>query len=40
MTEFLSELEEDKVYELNIGKSFQNLPKTSYHQFKCNFFNI
>ena len=27
-------------YELNIGKSYQNLPKTSYHQFKCNFFII
>jgi hypothetical protein len=31
-------VEFDKVYELNIGKSFQNGNKsTSHHQFKCNY---
>jgi hypothetical protein len=35
MTELINELIEDKVYELNFGKSFQNASKLSYHQFKC-----
>lgn len=38
MSDLASEIVEDKVYELNIGKSFQNPPKISYHQFKCKFF--
>ena len=25
---------------LTTGKSFQNVTKTSYHQFKCDYFNI
>ena len=35
MTDLINELVEDKVYEVNIGKSFQNAPKLTYHQFKC-----
>ena len=39
MTSFVSEINDfidyDKVYELNIGKSFQKGSTTSHHQFKC-----
>ena len=37
MAELSDFVENDKVYELNIGKTFQNGSKTSYHHFKCNF---
>ncbi len=40
MSNFVSDLNDfidyDKVYELNIGKSFQKGASTSHHQFKCN----
>ena len=35
MSELSDKIEFDKVYEINIGKSFKNDPKSSYHQFKC-----
>lgn len=40
MSELSDYAEFDKPYELNIGKSFLNGSKTSYHSFKCNFTSI
>jgi hypothetical protein len=37
--ELLSDFtEQEKVYEFNIGKTFQKESKYSYNQFKCNNF--
>lgn len=36
MSDLSEHVEFDKAYELNIGKSFQNGAKSSYHNFKCN----
>jgi hypothetical protein len=37
MSEISDYIENDKTYELNIGKTFQNGSKISYHHFKCNY---
>ena len=39
MSELNDYVDYDKVYELNIGKSFQNGAKVSHHQFKCEPFH-
>lgn len=36
MSDLNEHVELDKLYELNIGKSFQTGSKSSYHNFKCN----
>jgi hypothetical protein len=38
MSEISDYIENDKTYELNIGKTFQNGSKLSYHHFKCKMF--
>jgi hypothetical protein len=35
MSEAINLYESDRIYELNIGASFQNSSNTSYHNFKC-----
>jgi hypothetical protein len=38
MSDLSEKIDFDKPYELNIGKTFQQGAKSSYHQFKCRFF--